>query len=139
MPWVVDTCVLLDVLEDDPAFGLASASELDRRADDGLAICAVSYAELSPAFGGDRALQDEFLAGVGIGQPAEWEWADSVAAHGAWFRYIGLKRAGRAAKRPIADILIGAYATRRAGLITRNAGDFAPTFPDLLIVAPAGR
>jgi hypothetical protein len=29
MAWVVDTCVLLDVLEDDPSFGRASASTLD--------------------------------------------------------------------------------------------------------------
>ncbi len=29
MPWVVDTCNLIDVLEDDPTFGRQSAQALD--------------------------------------------------------------------------------------------------------------
>jgi len=41
-----------------------------------------------------------------------------------------------AAKRPIADVLIGAYAMRRSGLITRNANDFTMWFDKLAIVDP---
>lgn len=137
MAWVVDTCVLLDVLEDDPVFGTASAAALDARIAEGLTVCPVTYAELAPAFDGDRALQDEFLSGVGIELPADWGWADTLAAHAAWSRFIRLKREGTLPRRPLADILIGAYATLRTGLITRNPGDFEPIFSDLSLAVPA--
>jgi hypothetical protein len=137
MAWVVDTCVLIDVLEDDPEFGVPAAALLDRLVGEGLAISPVTYAELAPAFGGDRALQDEFLAGVGVALPAEWSWVDTLAAHAAWERFIRLKRQGRIARRPLADILIGAHAAGRHGLVTRNPDDFRPVFPELPIAVPS--
>lgn len=136
MPWVVDTCVLIDVLENDPAFGALSAALLDDLAPAGLEISPVTYAELVPAFDGDRALQDEFLRGVGVALPAEQSWADTLAAHAGWARFTRLKRQGSLPRRPIADILIGAYAAGRDGLVTRNAEDFAPIFPDLRLAVP---
>ena len=71
MPWVVDTCVLIDVLEDDPEFGASSAGLLDRLLAKGLEISPVTYAKLAPAFNGDRALQNDFLAGASIALPAK--------------------------------------------------------------------
>ncbi|MGH9381922.1 MAG: type II toxin-antitoxin system VapC family toxin [Thermoanaerobaculia bacterium] len=136
MAWVVDTCVLLDVLEDDPDFGASSAAALEARMAEGLHVSPVTYAEMAPAFGGDRRLQDEFLAGVGIELPTHWEWPDTLAAHAAWDRFIQLKRRGIIPRRPLADILIGAYAVRRTGLITRNPADFEPVFPDLTLAVP---
>lgn len=136
MGWVVDTCILIDVLEDDPDFGVASATLLERLIPEGLEVCPVTYVELAPAFGGDRALEDEFLQGVGIELPAEWTWADTLAANAAWARFIELKRQGAAPRRPIADILIGAYAANRRGLVTRNPDDFARAFPELSLVLP---
>jgi hypothetical protein len=53
MPWVVDTCLLIDVAEADPAFGVASARLLDVKRVDGLAICPVTNVELAPVFNGD--------------------------------------------------------------------------------------
>jgi predicted nucleic acid-binding protein len=136
MSWVVDTCVLIDVLEDDPQFGAASATLLDRLFDEGLEVCPVTYAELATAFDGDRALQDEFLAGVGIPLPADWSWTDTLEAHSAWARFIRLKRGGKVPRRPLADILIGAYAADRDGLVTRNPDDFRTVFPDLSLAVP---
>jgi predicted nucleic acid-binding protein len=137
MTWAVDTCVLIDVLEDDPAFGAASARLLERLLPEGLAISPATYVELAPAFGGDRALQDEFLAGVGVELPAEWSPADTLAAHAAWDRFIRLRRTGKVPRRPLADVLIGAHAAVRDGLVTRNPGDFAAIFPDLEVAVPA--
>ena len=131
MPWVVDTCMLIDVLEDDPEFGESSALTLDAHAEDGLVVCPVSYAELSPAFQGDRPLQDEFLGGVGVDWRQDWLWEDTLRAHEAWNDFIQHKRAGRLPKRPLADILIGAFALRYQGLITRNPDDFKSVFPGL--------
>lgn len=136
MAWVVDTCILIDVLEHDPAFGARSAALLNRLVAEGLEVCPVTYAELAPAFDGDRALQDEFLTGVGVVLPADWTWADTLAAHGAWARFIRLKRQGALPRRPLADILIGAHAAARQGLVTRNPGDFSPVFPDLPLAVP---
>ncbi|HEV7668186.1 MAG TPA: type II toxin-antitoxin system VapC family toxin [Thermoanaerobaculia bacterium] len=131
MAWVVDTCVLIDVLEDDPSFGVSSAEALDTHATEGLVICPISYAELAPAFQGDKALQDEFLAGIGVDYLQDWGWEDTVRAHQAWNEHVRRRRAREVAKRPLADILIGAFATRFQGLLTRNPSDFAPVFPGL--------
>jgi predicted nucleic acid-binding protein len=137
MAWVVDTCMLIDVLEDDPRFGRASALTLDSYAAEGLVVCPITYAELSPAFLGDTALQDEFLHGVGVDFRHDWTWADTLCAHEAWHRFIERKRGQSLARRPLADVLIGAFASRYQGLITRNTDDFASIFPDLKVGVPA--
>jgi len=138
MAWVVDTCMLIDVLENDPQFGRTSALTLDSFAASGLVACPVTYAELAPAFQGDAALQDEFLDGVGIDFSQDWTWADTLYAHAAWHRFVQQRRARALPRRPLADILIGAFASRFQGLITRNVTEFASLFPDLeLASAPA--
>ena len=137
--WVVDTCVLIDVLEDDPEFGRMSADSLAGHLHDGLVVSPITYAELSPAFGGSCILQDEFLGGIGAGWKELWTAADTLAAHRAWGVHVARRRAGAAQKRPMADVLIGAFATRFMGLITRNTKDFRQHFPALRLVDPSGR
>jgi predicted nucleic acid-binding protein len=138
MAWVVDTCMLIDVLDNDPRFGRTSALALDSYAAAGLVACPITYAELAPAFQGDTALQDEFLHGIGIDFLQDWTWADTVQAHAAWHRFVQQRRIRALPRRPLADILIGAFASRYQGLITRNAAEFASLFPDLdLASAPA--
>ncbi len=66
MIWVVDTCIVIDVLENDPEFGHASAELLDKMIADGIALCPVSYVELAPAFLGVSQRQNEFLDSIGI-------------------------------------------------------------------------
>ena len=39
-------------------------------------------------------------------------------------------------KRPIADVMIGAYALEKGGLITRNEEDFRSLYPTLRIFNP---
>ena len=138
MTWVVDTSVLIDVLEDDPEFGAASARLLDDLAAEGLAICPVTYAELAPAFEGSRALQEEFLAGVGVSFSEDWTRQDTLASFEAWHAHVQRRRGGRGPRRPIADILIGAFARRFQGLVTRNEEHFRPGFPELEIRNPVG-
>lgn len=137
MAWVVDTAVLIDVLEHDPEFGARSAALLERRLDDGLVICPVTYAELAPAFEGNRSLQEEYLGGVGIDHAVDWRREDTLAAFTAWHAHVSRRRSGSEAKRPIADILIGAFALRFDGLVTRNSRDFRVAFPALTIEDPA--
>lgn len=136
MSWVVDTCVVLDVLEDDPEFGMESARLLEQHLPEGLLVCPVTQVELSPAFAGDLAEQRRFFQQAGIDDHCGWTIADTETAHAAWHRHIAGRRAGTMAKRPVADILIGAFALNRSGLITRNAKDFRKHFPTLEIREP---
>jgi len=136
MSWVVDTCLLIDVLEGDPSFGEASAALLDDMMPEGLVICPVTYAELAPAFLGDARRQRTFLDALGILYTCTWAWDDTQRAHKAWNAHTLLRRKRMAIKRPIADILIGSFAQGHQGLLTRNADDFRNVFPELDIKTP---
>lgn len=136
MARVLDTYLLIDVAEEDPSFGAASAALIDAHRALGLVISPVTYAELAPVFNGDASLQDEFLWNLGVRWPEAWTLADTLAAHEAWHRYVAGRRAGRLPKRPVADVLIGAFACRFHGILTRNEADFRSVFPMLKVLAP---
>ncbi len=136
MAWVVDTCLLIDVAEADPSFGIPSAQLLDRLRPDSLIICPMSHVELAPVFAGDEAAQNEFLHHLTVSWQEPWTDADTREARLAWHRYVAARRAGPIPKRPLADVLIGAFATRFQGILTRNAADFRQVFPALKVIAP---
>ena len=136
MAWVVDTCVLIDVAEADPTFGVASAKLLDLKRSEGLTVCPVTYVELAPVFNGDQVAQEEFLFNLGLNWPEAWTQSDTEEAHRAWHRYVAVRRAAKIPKRPLADILIGAFASRCDGILTRNESDFRTVFPNLVIAVP---
>jgi hypothetical protein len=136
MSWVVDTCLVIDVLTGNTPFCRASADLLDALAGDGLTVCPVTYIELAPAFLGERRRQDDFLSAIGVDFSCGWTEADTRAAHQAWMRQVSMKRQAQGKKRPIADILIGAFAASRTGLLTRNRADFDAVFPRLRIKEP---
>ena len=134
--WVVDTCIVLDIFEHDPAFGRPSGELLHKLLPQGLAISPVTMVELSAAFAGDLAEQKRFLDQAGISYAEPWTPADTELAHAAWNAYVVAKRQGRAAKRPVADLLIGSFAANRTGLVTRNSRDFSRWFPALKLREP---
>jgi predicted nucleic acid-binding protein len=133
---VVDTCVLIDIADDDPSFGRASALCVAKYLNEDLVISPVSYVELAPLFEGSARRLEEFLDGVGIRHDELFELSDREVAFATWYRHISAKRAGKAGKRPVADILIGALAVRAKGIITRNGTDFSSLFPGLTIIDP---
>jgi predicted nucleic acid-binding protein len=136
MPWVIDSCVLLDVALKDPVYGVPSALFLEDKRGDGLVVCPISAIEVSPFFDGDLKNVREFLKVMGSESDAPWMEADTESAAIGWSRYVRLKRAGKADRRPVADILIGAFAMRYKGLITRNPDHFRPFFPELTLAEP---
>jgi predicted nucleic acid-binding protein len=136
MTCVVDTCVLIDILEDDPEFGRPSALCLRDHLSEGLTVSPVTMIELSPAFAGNLAAQKEFLSLCGVDYQVGFVEEDVARAHTVWNQYIKKKRLQRTAKRPIADIMIGASASRHGSLITRNPKDFKPWFPELKLIVP---
>ena len=137
MVWVVDTCVLLDILDEIAPYAEAAAEALDEKSGDGMLVIApITYVELAPAFNGDMDMQDLFLRHVGVSVDFGGSMAAVLTAHKAWYEHIMRKRAGAEKKRPIADIMIGAYAMQKGGLITRNEADFRSLFPALEIFNP---
>ena len=134
--WVVDTCIIIDITSGDGEFSTKSADAIDAKRAEGLVVAPITYVELAPSFRGDIAKQDSVLSGMGI----EFDFAGNrqavLAAHKAWFEHALRKRLGEAVKRPIADVLIGAYAVEKGGLITRNEADFKTLYPNLTIFNP---
>ena len=135
MTLVVDTCILLDILDEDPIFGIKSARALNAQQGNELVVSPATYVELAPAFLGDRRLQDQFLEGLGIHVAAD-EPGVLNTAHDAWNAHVSRKRRGRETRRPIADVFIGALASVHEGLVTRNTKDFRSLFPGLAIFEP---
>ena len=136
MIWVVDTCVVIDLVERDSEFGVVSAAALASKIDDSFVIAPITYVELGPVFDGDRERQDAFLKESWI----DFDFAGNneavLAAYKAWYEHVMRKRKGEATKRPIADVMIGAYALQKGGLITRNEDDFRSLYPTLNIYNP---
>lgn len=137
MSWVVDTCVIIDIVCADEDFALPSAKALMAKANDGLLISPITYIELAPAFNGDVEFQNRTLAELQIEVDFGENREAILSAYKSWFAHISRKRSGKTIKRPIADVMIGAYATQKDGLITRNEDDFRALFPDLPIFNPA--
>ena len=136
MIWVVDTCVLIDVLRGDVTFSEASSKALQAKLDDVLTIAPITYVEMAPEFNGDALAQDAFLDGIWIHRDFNGSKEAVLLAHKAWHEQVVRKRAGKVRKRPIADVLIGAYAMQKGGLITRNEADFHALYPNLTIFNP---
>ena len=149
--FVVDTCVLVDIALPDPTFGAQSAKYLEglRAAGCGLSVSPVTMVELAPTFGGDIGSQKEFLDLVGVAYDEPWTAAETEAAHPAWAAYVARRQAMRKKhpkskqaaepRRPVADVLIGAFASRRYGIVTRDPEHFARCFPDLELRNPAAQ
>jgi len=133
---VIDTCVLIDIADDDPDFSARSVDCVARNLQNGLVVSPVSYVELAPVFDGSRRLLDEFLAGLGVDPSAVFDQQDRDVAFAAWARHISARRARRTGRRPVADVLIGALAMRHDGLITRNGDDFKALYGKIHIVDP---
>lgn len=136
MAWVIDTCVLIDIAINDPRFALLSAQKLDELRNNTLIVCPITLIELAPAFNGKVIDIHHFLDAIGVEYHANWQTTDTENAIRTWAAYTSARRAGLTVKRPIADIMIGAFAQERGGLVTRNPADFSAWFPKLTIVNP---
>ena len=130
---LVDTNVLIDVLEDDPRWADWSIRQLRAQAQvHELAINPVIYAELSLAFSRYERL-DAVIAGLGlilreVPRPALF------LAGKAFARY---RSAGGSKTGVLPDFLIGAHAAVEAWpLLTRDAQRYRAYFPSVALVTP---
>ena len=131
---LVDSCVLIDVLADDPVWAEWSLNQLERCAALGpLLINPLILAEISPRF--ERASDLEVaLAGLPLVKAA-LPWDAAFLAGQAFKVYRqsqGLKTS------PMPDFYIGAHAlVGQLQLLTRDAARYRSYFPTLALVAPA--
>lgn len=133
MAVLVDSNVLIDVLDRDPAWGGWSTDQVDRfRTADRLIVNAVIYAEVSVDFARleevDRALAAVGAAMEPIPRPA-------LFLAGKAFRHYRRRGGGRSGVLP--DFFIGAHAAvLGVPLLTRDAGRYRAYFPTLALIAP---
>ena len=131
---LVDSCVLIDVLADDPVWAEWSLDQLERCAALGpLLINPLILAEISPRF--ERASDLEVaLAGLPLVKAA-LPWNAAFLAGQAFKVYRqsqGLKTS------PMPDFYIGAHAlVAQLQLLTRDAARYRSYFPTLALVAPS--
>lgn len=130
---LVDTNVLLDVLQDDPQWAEWSIGQLRAQVRvHALAIDPVIYAEVSLSFSTIEAL-DAVVDRMGL-QLEEIPRAALFLAGKAFMQY---RRAGGSRTQVLPDFLIGAHAAvNRWPLLTRDARRFRTYFPSLVVIAP---
>lgn len=136
MAWVVDTSVVLDLVVASSPWRMASLGCLQQHLADGLCVCPVTFVEVGPAFGGDPQAAEAFFQVVPVSTSEPWTNADTELAHRLWNDHQVRRRALQIPKRPVADVLIAAFASRFRGIITRNAADFRNIAPTLTIIEP---
>ena len=130
---LVDTNVLVDVLEDDPQWANWSVGQLRAQSKiHRLAINPIIYAELSLTFSTaealDQALDDLDLAMVEIPRPALF------LAGKAFIRY---RRQGGTKTNVLGDFFIGAHAAVSGhAVLTRDTRRYASYFPSVVVVSP---
>lgn len=133
MMLLVDTNVLVDVLEDEPGWAEWSISQLRAQAQiHELAINPVIYAELSLAFASvealDRTVSDLALEMLELPRPALF------LAGKAFAKY---RRAGGHKNNVLADFFIGAHAAvLDCGILTRDARRYRSYFPTVSLITP---
>jgi len=132
----VDSCVLLDVFTEDPAWFEWSSAALEKAADEGpLVINAVVYAEISVRFARIEELELA-LASNGFDHRA----IPREAAFLAGKIFLRYRRAGGRKVAPLPDFLIGAHAAvEHLPLLTRDVRRFCTNFPTLHLIRPRGR
>jgi predicted nucleic acid-binding protein len=130
---LVDSNVILDVVNDDKEWVDWSASMLARSAHEGrLIINPLIYAEVSCGFDRIEALDDAVPPEYFVREPLPW--AAAFLAAKAYLKYR--KRGGRRPV-PLPDFYIGAHAALNGyTLLTRDKRRYRTYFPRLKIVAP---
>lgn len=130
---LVDTNVLLDVLEDDPNWAEWSLRQLRAQSQvHELVINPVIYAELSLAFDSVQAL-DVALAGMGFA----FEELPRPALFLAGRAFVRYRREGGTKGNVLADFFIGAHAAvAGCGILTRDARRYRNYFPRVPLVTP---
>jgi predicted nucleic acid-binding protein len=132
-PTLVDSCVLTDVLANDPDWAEWSLEKLDLLGQQApLVINPIILAEISPRF--DRAADLDAALQI---LPIKRETLPWGAAYLAGQAFKIYRTADGAKRSPMPDFYIGAHAlVGNMRLLTRDAVRFQTYFPTLKIISP---
>jgi predicted nucleic acid-binding protein len=130
---LIDSNVLLDVLEKDPLWYSWSAAVVENVADRSrLVINAVIYSEVSVHYSRIEDLEAALPKSLFEREPIPYE-----AAFLAGKSFLAYRRKGGTRRLPLPDFFIGAHAAV-AGyrLLTRDAARYRTYFPELSLITP---
>lgn len=133
MAALVDSCVLLDVFTEDPAWFVWSSEVLARQGDVGaLVINPVIHAEVSARFARIEDLEAALPADA-----FEYRSIPREAAFLAGKCFVRYRRRGGGKSIPLPDFFIGAHAAvERLPILTRDPRRFREYFPTVELVSP---
>jgi predicted nucleic acid-binding protein len=132
---LVDTNVLLDVVEDDPAWADWSQRQLDAASLRGsICINPVIYAELSMAFARIEELEAVVADG---GIEVEEIPREALFLAGKVFVRYRQRSRGMVRRNVLPDFFIGAHAAVRGlPILTRDLGRYRACFPTVELITP---
>jgi hypothetical protein len=130
---LVDSNVLLDLLEEDPIWYEWSSRKLQAAADtSSLIINPIVYAEVSIGFQRIEEVEEALSPEIFERRPIPWEAA--FLAGKCFMRY---RTSGGTRRSPLPDFFIGAHAAVEGlTLLTRDATRYRTYFPSLSLIAP---
>ena len=130
---LVDSNVLIDVIDNDPKWADWSEAQLVPLAEAGLAVInPLIYAEVAVSFNSMEDLEGA-LQPLNLGREA-LPWPAAYLASQAFQLY---RRRGGARRSPMPDFYIGAHASLAGyALLTRDARRYSEYFPRLKILNP---
>jgi hypothetical protein len=130
---LVDSHVLIDVIQRDPIWAGWSGRQLERlAARRGGVINPIVYAEVSAGYQAIESLEAAIAGFDFQRQPLPWDAA--FLAGKAYVRYLGR---GGVKRSPLADFYIGAHAAVNGmSLLTRDAARYRDYLPRLRLISP---
>jgi len=130
---LVDSNVLLDLLEEDATWYEWSSRQLQLTADKSpLIINPIVYSEVSIGFTRIEELDEALRPEIFERRPIPWE-----AAFLAGKCYMRYRKLGGTRRSPLPDFFIGAHAAVEGlTLLTRDATRYRTYFPTLTLIAP---
>lgn len=130
---LVDSNVLLDLLEEDDTWYEWSSRQLQLAADNfALIINPIVYSEVSIGFMRFEELDEALRPDIFERRPLPWEAA--FLAGKCFLRY---RKLGGTRRSPLPDFFIGAHAAVEGlTLLTRDANRYRTYFPTLSLIAP---
>ncbi|MFB7875541.1 MULTISPECIES: type II toxin-antitoxin system VapC family toxin [unclassified Nocardia] len=130
---LVDTCVLIDILDGDPTWEQWSASALAAARNAGrVVINPLIYAEVSLGYATKEALDSALSPELFDREPLPWD-AGFLAAKA----FLAYRRRGGDKRSPLPDFYIGAHAAVSGyQLLTRDVARYRTYFPRLAVIGP---
>jgi hypothetical protein len=130
---IVDTNIILDLLEDDPAWAEWSVRQLRAQAQvHELVITPVIYSELSLAFDSVQAIDDAISS-----MDLRYQELPRPALFLAGRAFLAYRKEGGIKVNGLADFFIGAHAAvLRCGILTRDPRRYRNYFPAVPLLTP---